>query len=139
MGPLKKLLVGVGKTYLGRDVEVFLDRDDIALGEDWRASLEAAIRSAWFFLPICSARYTESQACRGEFNQFKESSDRLGAGKLIIPAVAMGMASIPEDSDDPMSECFRRHQAISLHEAWVAGPDSREHRSAVMALSSALR
>ena len=60
VGPLKKLLVGVGKTYLGRDVEVFLDRDDIALGEDWRASLEAAIRSAWFFLPIYSGRYTES-------------------------------------------------------------------------------
>ena len=139
VGPLKKLLVGVGKTYLGRDVEVFLDRDDIALGEDWRASLEAAIRSAWFFLPIYSGRYTESQACRDEFNQFKESSDRLGVGKLIIPAVALGIASIPEDSGDPISDYFRRHQTISLHEAWVAGPHSREHRSAVMALLDKIR
>mgnify|MGYP007019731014 FL=1 len=91
------------------------------------------------FPPIYSGRYTESQACRDEFNQFKESSDRLGAGKLIIPAVALGIASIPEDSGDPISDYFRRHQTISLHEAWVAGPHSREHRSAVMALLDKIR
>src|SRR3546814_1176065 len=69
---LKHVLEGRFHAATGRELEIFVDRDSIGWGADWRASIRESVQTATFFIPVITMRYFESEACREELLAFHE-------------------------------------------------------------------
>lgn len=50
----------------GRRLEIFVDRESIGWGADWRSEIRTSVANATFFIPVISMRYFESKMCREE-------------------------------------------------------------------------
>src|SRR6476620_9345231 len=55
-----------------RDFTIFQDVDGIGLGEDWRDKLADSIAGSVFFVPVITALYFTSPACRDELERFQQ-------------------------------------------------------------------
>jgi hypothetical protein len=69
----------------GRPFEVFLDRDGIGLGQDWRDRLDQALAGVRFLIPILSPSYFASAPCRDELAKFLELERKAGRKDLVLP------------------------------------------------------
>src|SRR5690349_7182667 len=69
----------------GGDLDLFLDRDALHWGDDWRQRISDAIAATTFFIPIVTPRYFNSPECRRELIEFDREARRLGAGALLLP------------------------------------------------------
>lgn len=132
--PLKNILERMIESTSGRPAEVFFDRNSIDLGENWRNAIEGAIDSSTFFLAAYSATYTQRDACRREFIDFRLGSENKETEKLLIPITLFGLRSLKPVGEDPISDYVRDHQAADFKEAWVAGVDSPAFRAAASAI-----
>jgi hypothetical protein len=52
----------------GEPLELFLDRDAIKWGEDWKHKIDSGLASVAFFIPVLTPRYFMSPECRSERN-----------------------------------------------------------------------
>lgn len=132
--PLKKMLEQMIESTSGRPAEVFFDRKDISLGENWERVIEGAIDSSTFFLAAYSATYIQRDQCRREFIDFRLSSERTDTEKLLIPITLFGLKSLKPAGEDSISDYVRDHQAADLSNAWIEGADSAPFRAAVSAI-----
>jgi hypothetical protein len=88
-----QLHADIGNTYearTGRVLNLFLDRESIGWGEDWREKIQTSVQGATVFIPIVTMRYFTSQACRDELFAFHEAARNLGVTELILPIILMG-------------------------------------------------
>lgn len=128
---LAKSLKGVFEARTGRRLELFVDRESIGWGEDWRQSIEVSVRRATFFFPIITMRYFTSQACVDELTAFEATARQLGVTDLILPIVLFGGDVISEEDDRPEVQMISRLNYRSLEAAWEAGYQSPEWRKFV--------
>lgn len=77
------------RVQLGTPASVlFRDSADVQLGEDWAATIDAALRTASFMLALCSPSYLSSEYCGKEFTAFAErleSCKRAGVAPESVP------------------------------------------------------
>lgn len=136
-------LSGMYAAHTGKSLRVFIDREGIGWGEDWRQKIRESVERATVFVPVVTMRYFTSQHCREELMSFYNNAKQLGVTELLLPIVLMGEDQIR--SDDPREEVrlIERLNYKSLREAWLAGFESPEWRQAmfdcVQHLDSALQ
>src|SRR5689334_16818015 len=85
--PLVSKLKALVKVKTGRSLDVFVDRDSIGWGENWRDRLAESVESATVFLPLLTATYLEREACREEFLAFHAKAKVLGVTELLLPVL----------------------------------------------------
>lgn len=129
--PLKLRLQQLITALSGRPSQIFVDRNDIPLGENWREKIEAAVRHAYFFVPIYTGSYTQSQMCRDEFFLFQDAASQRDVNGLIIPIIWFGLETLRPEGEDEISDYVRAHQAAMFDQAWIEGPDSPPYRKNV--------
>lgn len=54
---LKADLTGQFQAQTGRTLELFLDRDSIGWGEDWRQTIRTSVQAATVFIPVVTMRF----------------------------------------------------------------------------------
>lgn len=54
----------------GDTLELFLDRDAIKWGDDWKNKVDSSLASVAFFIPVLTPRYFKSPECRRELQFF---------------------------------------------------------------------
>ena len=133
--PLKSTLKQLISGLSGRSAEVFLDRDDIPLGENWKERLENGIRSSLVLIAVYTGNYPRREACREEFFLFLEQSRELEVQSLLIPVVWLGFESLLPDGEDEISDYVRAHQAADFKEAWVEGTSSAPFKRNVLKIA----
>ena len=136
---LKSEIEGRFHAATGRKLEIFLDRESIGWGADWRKKIRASVKSATFFIPIITMRYFESDACREELLAFYENAKQLGVTDLILPVVLTGADGIKDD--DPRDE-VRLIESLNyknIEDAWLAGYESSDWLQAVNAMIKELK
>lgn len=133
--PLKQLLGQLITALSGQPAEIFIDRDDIPLGTNWREKIESAVRQAYFFIPIYTGSYPQSEACRDEFFLFQEAASQLEASKLIIPVAWFGLSTLRPEGEDEISDYIRSHQTVFFEEAWIQGIDSAPYKASVFRIA----
>lgn len=121
---LKSDLSGRFEAETGRQLRIFVDRDDIGWGEDWRQKIFDSIKQATFLIPIITMRYFDSDACREEFIAFYEDAKRIGVTDLIMPIVLAGGSRITADSTSEEMRIVHGLQHISIENAFIEGFDS---------------
>lgn len=133
--PLKSTLKQLISGLSGRTAEVFLDRDDIPLGENWKERLENGIRRSLVLVAVYTGNYPRREACREEFFLFLEQSKELDVQSLLIPVVWLGFDSLLPEGEDEISDYVRTHQAADFKEAWVEGTSSAPFRANILKIA----
>jgi TIR domain len=80
----ERLAAIVGAT-IGRDFEIFQDRDCIAWGQHWPNRLGEALDQSLFLIPVITPSYLNSPACLDELSRFMELERSAGRNDLILP------------------------------------------------------
>ncbi|MGW3961236.1 toll/interleukin-1 receptor domain-containing protein [Amycolatopsis sp. NPDC005003] len=127
--PLKNSLEKFCASAHGRRIEVFVDRESIGWGEDWRAKIQDGLNAAMVFLPVISMNYFyESSACREELTAFYAKANELGLTQLILPLIVLGHELLTGQSDDADIRIIEKLQYVDIKEAVLSGAGTAEWR-----------
>ncbi len=127
--PLKSSLEKFCASAHGRKIEVFVDRESIGWGEDWRTKIQDGLNAAMVFIPAISMNYFyESSACREELTAFYAKANELGLTQLILPLIVLGHELITEQSDDANIRIIEKLQYVDIKQAVLAGAGTAEWR-----------
>ncbi len=85
----------------GHDFKIFQDIADIGWGSDWQATLDEALKSAAFLIPIITPNFFESDTCRAEVEKFIQYEQALHRGGHILPLYYI---------DTPQFEEYKRYK-----------------------------
>lgn len=127
------------KAETGRPLELFLDRESIGWGDDWRDDITRSIESGMLFIAVVSMNYFDSPNCREELMQFYNGAKALGVTELLLPVVIAGKDAISLDSPLEEVRIIAARQYVDLVEAYEAGFDSREWRRSIGSMVRSLQ
>jgi len=115
----------------GETLKAFIDRDSIALGENWRERIDESLVTAAFFVPILTPHYFMRSECRRELQTFAREAGRLGVRDLIL---SLHYVDVPELSDDTTQDelikLINTFQRQDWRELRFADRNSSEYRKA---------
>lgn len=123
----------------GESLALFLDRDAIEWGQDWRGEIDAGLSSVAFFIPVLTPRYFLSPECRRELQLFARRAEQLGVKDLVLPLYYVTVPAL--DSDPPTDDLMalvRTFQCQDWREVRFADVSSSEYRRAVADLAERL-
>jgi len=127
LGVVDRLKSEIGSRFsaqTGRSLQMFLDRDSIGWGADWREQIRASVLGATFFMPVITMRFFQSDACREELSAFYENARELGVTQLIVPIVLAGSKRITADHPDELVRLVERLNYIPIENEWANGYES---------------
>lgn len=136
-GVVDRLAAEIGGRFeaeTGRSLQIFVDRESIPGGGDWRERIAESIASATIFIPVITMRYFASAPCREELLAFYDGADRLGVTDLILPVVLAGAINISATDPRPEVRLIERLNYRKIDEAIDKGYQSPEWKAAVRTL-----
>ena len=104
-GRISRLAREMVKQYemiTGDTIELFLDKDGIAWGDEWRKKIDDNLASVEFFIPVMTPRYFKSSECRLELNKFVRRAKQLGRLELLLPLYYLDVPLL--NSDGPTGD-----------------------------------
>jgi hypothetical protein len=136
--PLKKSLEHLCFSDGGRRLEVFVDRDAIGWGENWRDKIADSLGNAMVFIPVISLQFFDRPACRAELQAFHAAAKQLGVTDLLLPLVVFGRNQITSASDDALIRSVEELQHLDIQDAVLSGPGSPQWRATMLDVSRKL-
>lgn len=136
--PLVNKLKAFVRAKIGRSLEIFVDRESIGWGTDWRDSISSSVENATIFIPLLSANYLDSEACREEFLAFHSKAEVLGVTELLLPILIFKSALFGPDSPDEVAQIAETRQYKCVEEPMLAGFQSPEWLQCTKDLSESL-
>ena len=133
---VKKAVEGRFRGTTGRKLEIFRDRDDIPLGNDWREALSNGASNSLIFFACVSGAYLNSAACREEFLEFREAAESADSEGLLIPILPYGRRFLEMFGDDDIAQYTESVQNEDLDDAITKGFESPEFREFVRKVTS---
>jgi hypothetical protein len=128
---LCKLLKEEFGALTARDLELFTDREKIAWGYKWRATIDNAITESTFLIAVVTPRYLASEECRRELLQFTANAKARGVAELLFPILYIDVDGLDEDSTDEVKAVIAQTQFVPFTELRLLDEDCTEYRSAV--------
>jgi hypothetical protein len=123
----------------GDEIELFLDREHLAWGEQWKPTIDEVVSTAAFFISVITPRYFQRSECRRELNLFVREAKALGSKELVLPIVYLDVPALKEDAaGDEAVALVQSLQWADWTQLRFASPDSPEYRAAVARLATRL-
>jgi hypothetical protein len=122
----------------GSDFNLFVDRNGIEWGDQWRIRIESALADTTFFLPIITPRYFKREECRRELLTFYSQAESLGVSEYLLPVLYATVPDLAEDSPDKAIAIVARTQYVDWTSLRLSDPESTEYRTAVNLLAARL-
>ena len=123
----------------GEAINLFLDRDSLTWGDDWRARIDQGLQTAVFFVAIITPRFFMSSECRRELQTFGREAERLGVRDLILSIVYVDVPGLLDDTtQDDAIKLVKNFQWEDWRELRFADTSSSEYRKAVAKLAQKL-
>lgn len=120
-------------------IQLFLDRDDMAWGNEWQAKIDTSLAAVAFFVPVLTPRYFASAVCRGELNTFARRATDLGVGQLLMPILYVDFPGIEDEQPtDDLVALVKKFHWVDWRELRFSDPNSTEYRTAVSQLAARL-
>ena len=92
---------------------IFLDRDDIAVGQQWKARIDDSLNEVTFLIPFLTPSFFTSTECRREVERFLERESKLDRDDLILAVYYIDAPVLNDESKrsaDVLAEEFARRQ-----------------------------
>jgi hypothetical protein len=123
----------------GETIYLFLDKDDIAWGENWRDKIDSNLASIAFFIPVMTPRYFMRPECRGELQFFARKAIDLGIKELILPLLYVDFPALHDDTvSDDLITLARTFQWEDWKDLRFFDVTSEEYRRGVFRLATRL-
>jgi hypothetical protein len=122
----------------GEPLELFVDRDSIAWGEEWRERVDSSLAQTTFFIPIITPRYFKRPECRRELLEFLAKARSLGVEELLLPILYIEIDDLSAENTDEVVALVAKTQYADWRTYRLIEPNSREYRTAVNALAHRL-
>lgn len=123
----------------GIGINLFLDRDDLEWGDEWREKVDASLAAVAFFIPVLTPRYFQSAECRRELNFFLRRASDLGVRDLVMPILYIDVPDLHvEEPSDPAISLVKPFQWVDWTELRFEDLDSGQYRRAVAGLATRL-
>jgi hypothetical protein len=123
----------------GESITIFLDRDAIEWGENWRQKIDESLAANSFFVAVLTPRYFTRPECRRELRTFVERATHLGVKELVLPVYYVTVPQLEEK--DPSDDLMKLIKPINW-EDWrdlrFRDPASEEYRREVARLAERL-
>ncbi len=137
--PLHRGLVRAIKLRSNRDIVIFRDREAIAWGDHWKATIDNGLANASVLFVIATTDYLASDNCRDEFLDFlnaAKSSGLSGARRLILPIMPIDAPNVfHKESDDEIAAEIAEIQYELIQEAVMDGEGSPAWKRALVQLA----
>lgn len=123
----------------GDEIRLFLDRDDIQWGDEWRTAIDASLASVAFFVPVLTPRYFLSAECRRELQSFVRKAADLGVQQLVMPLLYVNVPGISGGTtEDDLVDIVTRFQWEDWRDLRFADVGAESYRRAVARLAAKL-
>jgi hypothetical protein len=122
----------------GEPLNLFVDRNDIAWGQQWRERIDTSLAETTFFIPIITPRYFTRPECRRELLEFAAKAKMLGVEELLLPILYIEMRDLSTENLDEAIALVARTQHVDWHANRLLDSRSWEYRTAVNALAQRL-
>jgi len=117
-GRIIRFAEDVKSTYhalYGFEIDLFIDRNDILWGENWRTRLDREVSATTFLLSFVTPRYLTSEACRAEVLGFSAAAKAAGDVRLLLPLQWIDTrATGVVDPNDPVRKALEDSQYIDV-------------------------
>ncbi|UOQ87974.1 toll/interleukin-1 receptor domain-containing protein [Agromyces endophyticus] len=120
----------------GESIELFLDRDSLEWGAQWRERIETSLAAIAFFVPVLTPRYFASAACRSELQTFSRRADQLGLRALLLPVLYADLYF--DEGEDELVELARSFQWVDWRELRFSDRTDGSYRRTVHDLAQRL-
>ena len=125
----------------GDEVVIFVDRDSLEWGEEWKERINDAIAGTTFFIPVITPSYFHSRECRNELLKFAREAKRLGLDQLLMPVYWVTVPELEGDAENSSDEAIAlvsRYQRQDLRLVRLEDESSAAFRKAVSELAADL-
>lgn len=123
----------------GEKLELFLDRDTLAWGDEWQQQIDESLASVAFFVPVLTPRYFRSAECRRELQAFARKAKKLGVTELLMPLVYVDVLELhSEVAVDEVVNLVRGFQWQDWTDLRFKARRSEAYRRAVAVLAQRL-
>ncbi len=95
---LARDVAGQFEMLTGESLALFLDRDAVKWGEDWRDKIDSSLASVAFFIPVMTPRYFMSPECRRELQFFARRATNLGIKELVLPLLYVDVPALHDET-----------------------------------------
>lgn len=141
-GRISKLAKNVADQYemlTGETINLFLDKDALEWGDDWREKIDGSLTSVAFFIPVMTPRYFMSPECRRELQFFARRATDLGIKDLVLPLLYVEVPSLHDETDqDELFALVRTFQWEDWRELRYSDVVSEDYRRGVSRLANRL-
>ena len=135
---LARLVIEEYNLLSGEELQLFIDRDGIPWGEQWRDRINSALTQTTFFIPIVTPRYLRRPECRRELQEFTAKTQSLGVEELVLPILYVEPRDFSVDNPDEAVSLLAKTQYEDWRNFRLLDPGSREYRTAVNGLARRL-
>ena len=123
----------------GDKIELFLDKDGLEWGDEWRDKIDTRLVLVAFFIPVMTPRYFKSAECRTELNQFVRRASNLGLKDLLLPLYYLDVPSIEkEDEEDDLILKIREFHRQDWRDLRFKNVNSESYRRGVSDMAQRL-
>ncbi len=123
----------------GEKINLFLDRDALSWGDNWREKIDHSLEATAFFVAVLTPRYFMSSECRRELQTFVRGAEQIGLKSLVLPLVYIDIPGLNEDSpQDDAVRLVKTFQWADWRQLRFADTSSGEYRKAVADLAQRL-
>jgi len=123
----------------GDSIDLFLDRDALAWGDNWQDKIDQSLASIAFFIPILTPRFFLSSECRRELRTFAEQATHLGIRELVLPLHYVDVPALQEDDTvDDLVQLVRTFHYEDWRELRFAEVKSENYRRGTARLAQRL-
>ena len=122
---LAKDVVDEYELLTGDTIELFLDKDGVGWGDEWRKKIDDHLESVEFFVPVMTPRYFKSPECRLELNQFVRRASQFGRLELLLPLYYVDVPLLNHDGpvEDDLLRRVRDFSMARLAQTQIQGGD----------------
>jgi hypothetical protein len=137
---LARDIVAQYQMLTGEEIRLlFLDKDDLKWGDQWRKEIDSSLASVAFFVPVMTPRYFMSPECRRELQFFLRRANELGIKELILPLHYVNVPALHnEATEDELIRLLSTFQWEDWRELRFSDVGSADYRRSVARLAEKL-
>jgi hypothetical protein len=136
---LARDVTGQYEMISGEKINLFLDRDALSWGDNWREKVDHSLETTAFFVAVLTPRYFMSSECRRELQTFVRGAEQIGIKALVLPLVYLDIPGLNEDApEDDAVRQVKTFQWADWRQLRFADTSSGEYRKAVADLAQRL-
>jgi F-box protein 11 len=119
-------LSGEVRMQWGAEFPIFIDREDLKWGQEWKRRLDESLDGVTLLIPILTPGYFKSESCRNELRRFLKREEHLGRKDLILPVYYVRSPALEDEAKraaDELAQVLHERQYKNWrhlrHEPWT--------------------